>query len=465
MRTDPIVETFEGLARTAGTAPLVVAPRRAATRSQIREIALALSRELTAARAPSGAYVLLASVNGAGFLAGLLAARRSGLVPVLADHAAPLAERARIASALGIGWSIACVEAFPRDLAAFRIERLAGRCGAAPDGTGYVKLTSGSSGAPSGIAITPEALAADDEQLAATMGLEADDRFLAAIPWSHSYGLSSLVLPALRRGSVLVLPGDGGPWAPLDAARELGATVFPTVPVYLQSIASLADAPAWPRSLATVVSAGAPLRPETAASFRERFSRDVHVFYGASECGGISYDREGGAALRGTVGMPVEGVRVSLEETVVVRSAACGLRHVPEENDRLREGVFRSADIASWAADGELELRGRADTLINAGGKKVQPREVEFVLRAMPGVRDAVVFGVRSGGGEREIVRAIVACDPGSLTYADVTSWCRERLAAHKVPRSVLLLGEIPRTPRGKIDRSELARVGPEDDR
>ena len=460
MRIDPIVEAFDGLARTAGTAPMVVAPERAATRSQIREASLALSRALTDERAPWGAYVLLASVNGAGFLAALLAARRSGLVPVLTDHAAPRAERDRIAGALDIGWSITCAEAFPGGAASFRVERLPGRGGHAPEGTGYVKLTSGSSGAPSGIAIAPEALGADDEQLAATMGLRPVDRFLAAIPWSHSYGLSSLVLPALRRGSVLVLPRDGGPWAPLDAAIRFGATVIPTVPVYLQSIASLADAPAWPATLATVISAGAPLQPETAASFHARFSRHVHVFYGASECGGIAYDREGGAAARGTVGTPVEGVHVTLEETVVVRSAACGLRHVPEETDRLRDGAFRSADVATWTAAGELQLRGRADTLINAGGKKVQPREVEFVLRAMPGVRDAVVLGVKSEGSEREIVRAIVACEPGSLTYADVTSWCRERLAAHKVPRSVLLLGEIPRTARGKIDRSALARVG-----
>jgi long-chain acyl-CoA synthetase len=266
-----------------------------------------------------------------------------------------------------------------------------------------VKLTSGSTGEPGGVAIAADALAADDDQLARTMGLAAEDRFLAAIPWSHSYGLSSLVLPALRRGSLLILPEDGGPWAPLAAARALGATVMPTVPVYLRTVAEIAPASAWPATLTTVISAGARLSPEDARRFRDVFGRTVHVFYGATECGGITYDRAGGAAERGTVGTPVDGVAVMLEGddaaragTVTVASAAVALRHVPAPDPSLRDGVFRSADLAETTAAGELRLIGRVDALINVDGKKVQPREVEAVLCAMPGVREAVVLGVRA---------------------------------------------------------------------
>jgi long-chain acyl-CoA synthetase len=270
-------------------------------------------------------------------------------------------------------------------------------------------------------------------------------------------------MPALRRGCPLVVPGDPSPWAPLLAARAYGATVFPTVPVYLQTIASLAAPPAWPETLRTVISAGAPLHPDTAARFRESFGIDAHVFYGASESGGIAYDPDGGAALRGTVGMPIDGVDVALDGdgAVAVRGAALGLRHVPEPDDRLGGGVFRSADLAAWTANGELALVGRADLLINVGGKKVHPREIETVLSGMPGVREAVVFGVPAPGDERTIVRAFVACDPASITYAAVHSWCRERLAGHKVPRSIVRLPEIPRTARGKVDRAALAAWKP----
>ena len=123
------------------------------------------------------------------------------------------------------------------------------------------------------------------------------------------------------------------------------------------------------------------------------------------------------------------------------------------------------ADLATWTPDGELTLIGRTDTIINVGAKKVQPAEIESVLRAMPGVRDAFVLGVSVPGDGRTIVRAFVACDPESISYSAVASWCRERLSGHKVPRSIVRLAAIPRNARGKIDRAALSAFAPADER
>jgi long-chain acyl-CoA synthetase len=467
MREDPILEAFAALLRRDGTAPLVATESATATRGDVDALATGVAKSLEGAGVSRGPYVLVSSVNGAGFLAALVGARRAGLVPVLADWSSPAAERDRVASALGVAARITCAEPFPAEAAAIRVDRSDGAPAIPPEGTDYVKLTSGSSGTPTGVAISGEALATDDDQLGRAMRLLPSDRLIAAIPWAHSYALSSLVMPALRRGCLLVVPKDAGPWAPLDAGRALAATVYPTVPVVLQTMASLAAPPAWPESLRTVISAGALLHPETAARFREVFGRDAHVFYGASECGGITYDAEGGAALRGTVGTPVDGVRVDLDGdgAVAVSSAAAGLRLVPEDDGRLRGGVFRSADLAKWTSAGELALIGRADALINVGAKKVHPAEVENVLRAMPGVREAFVLGVPAPGDERTIVRAFVACDPSSISYAAVASWCRERLSGHKVPRSIVRLESIPKNARGKVDRAALVALTPTDGR
>ena len=103
-----------------------------------------------------------------------------------------------------------------------------------------VKLTSGSTGVPRGVAMRTEHVLADEAALARTMDLRADDRLLAAIPLSHSYGFTTLALSALVRGLTLVLPADRGPFSPLAAARDLGATVFPTVPAYIQALLKLA---------------------------------------------------------------------------------------------------------------------------------------------------------------------------------------------------------------------------------
>jgi long-chain acyl-CoA synthetase len=270
------------------------------------------------------------------------------------------------------------------------------------------------------------------------------------------------------RGLTLVLPEDSGPFAPLAAARELGATVFPTVPAYFQALLKMSQPPAWPDRLRLVISAGAVLPCATAAQFRETYGRQVHAFYGSSECGGIAYDREGGAAERGTVGTPVDGVRVVLkplgrdEGLVVVESAGVADGYLPEPDARLGDGRFETTDIATWQGS-ELMLRGRVDRVINLRGRKVDPSEIEHVLAALDGVDEAVVVCVASPRGE-EIVRAVVACAAGRLDYQRVTAWCRRKLADHKVPRSVIIVDAIPRTSRGKIDRAALLEMSAPND-
>jgi len=458
MTNDPILRAFDEIARRHDDAPLVASPTARATRAEIQALSLTIARDVERGPAPPGGYVLLTCANGSGFLAALLGVRRAGRVPVLADWSAPPGERDRIARSLGIAAGVACDLAFPTRDQGPRVVPFAHRAASPPSRAAYVKVTSGSSGTPVGIMTTAEALATDDDQIAMTMGVGAEDRILAEIPWSHSYALASAVLPALRRGSLLIVADTGGPWGPLEAGRALEATFFPAVPVYLHTIASLAETPAWPATLRKVIAAGAPLSASTASRFEEAFGLRVHAFYGASECGGICYDREGGAALRGTVGTPLVGVTVTLQEAGLrIRSGAVGSGYVPVPRDELRGGAFLAADLAEWTASGELRLLGRADALINVGGKKVHPAEVESVLREMPGVRDVVVVGAAAGEGGREVVRAVIACDPEAIRYETVAAWCRARLAPHKIPRSLQLVDEIPRNARGKVDRAALA--------
>jgi acyl-coenzyme A synthetase/AMP-(fatty) acid ligase len=266
----------------------------------------------------------------------------------------------------------------------------------------------------------------------------------------------------------LVLPAAEGPFAPLAAAAAAGATVFPTVPAYLRALTGLAEPPPL-ASLRLVLSAGAPLAADTSVRFRQRFGRSVHVFYGASECGGICYDREGGAAERGTVGAPVDGVSVELVPVaggapaesggrVVVRSPAVALGCLPREPSRLAGGRYASDDLGRWHG-GELALVGRLNELINVRGKKVDPREVEKVLTALAPVEEALVTAVPGPVGAEQRVRAVVACRPGALSAQAVVAWCRRHLADHKVPRSVVLVAQMPRNERGKVDRAALAAL------
>jgi Acyl-CoA synthetases (AMP-forming)/AMP-acid ligases II len=178
-------------------------------------------------------------------------------------------------------------------------------------------------------------------------------------------------------------------------------------------------------------------------------------------CGGISYDREGGAVERHTVGTPMNGVRVSIdpaEGRLLVNSDAVALGYFgasAEDAGRFLNGTLRTDDLACVNERGELTLTGRIGELINTAGKKVNPREVELVILQLPGVRQVKVYG-EPAGARGDVVAAAVVADP-DVTRESIREYCHVHLSSHKVPRIVKLIESIPVDERGKVKRSELA--------
>jgi len=462
LHRDPLLAAFAALRREQGAREIVVARGRTWTVAQLDRAAEELARRLARDGFGAGDVLGLAAPPGPALLAGFLALRRIGAVGLLCDSARPTADRLAALDRLGAAGFLAEATGWPDAAAGWDLARRTppARRRADPEWSA-IKLTSGTTGAPRGIAVTAAQLLADDAQLSATMGLGGDDRLLVAVPLAHSYGFSSLVLPALVRGATLVVPAEGSPLGALAAAAEHGATFFPTVPAWLGVYVRLAAPPALAPSVRLVVAAGAPLRPEVARDFRMRTGRPVHVFYGASECGGITYDRDGDAAERGTVGRAVDGVALELDAEsgrLVVRSPAAAAGYLPRADADLRDGVFRTSDLAVFAG-GEVRLLGRADDCVLVRGKSVNPREVESTLRGLVGVADAVVFGIDGPDGPRTLLRAVVAAPGGGVDPARVLAHCRARLAEHKIPRSVVVVAELPRTGRGKLDRAALVAL------
>ena len=467
MHSEPILGAFDALAAAEPGRALVTSTSRLATAGQIARQAGELAERLGEHAHVPGRLVGLVAPNGPGFLVGFLALRRLGLVPVLCDVATSQGALEEILATFDVAGCLTLAEAWPRGGEAWSfVTRLAPVARHLPREIGVVKLTSGSTGTPRGVVVSSRALLADEAQLAASMGLTAEDRHLGAIPFSHSYGFSSLVLPAIVRGACICLPEERetaaplSPMSPMEAARELEATFFPSVPAWLSGWARLASPPPPPPGRFRVVSAGATLRPETARAVRERFGVRVHVFYGASECGGIAYDRAGDAAERGTVGTPVDGVEIEIDQErgrLRVRSAAVAEGYLPQGSGEIEDGAFLTGDLGAFDGE-EIRLLGRADDLVIVKGKNVQPLEVEAVLRALPGVEEVCVIGVDGPEGPRTVLRAAIATRNGDLSYERVLEHCRAHLAETKIPRSLLFLPELPRDARGKVDRKALGQ-------
>ena len=320
-----------------------------------------------------------------------------------------------------------------------------------------VKLTSGSTGLPKGIVTTEANLLADCENICASMGIGPNDINLGAIPFSHSYGFSNLVMPLITQGTPIVVSNDYLPQSLVELANKHRCTVAPLIPMVFEHLAVAAHGSF--ETLRTFISAGAPLPASTSRKFRDRFGIDIHSFYGCSECGGITYDRRGAAVERGTVGSALNGVTLATDaKRLSVRSRSVAAGYLLDANtfEPFLDGTFVTDDLVE-PRDGEVALIGRASDLINTAGKKVNPREVEAVILQIDGVREAKVYG-EAAGARGEVVAAAIVATP-DVTRELVREFCRARLSLHKVPRIVKIIDQMPVDERGKVKRAALASL------
>lgn len=325
------------------------------------------------------------------------------------------------------------------------------------------KLTSGTTATPRMIRFRSEQLLADCDQICDTMGITDADLNFGVIAVSHSYGFSNLITPLIARGLPVVMSRDRTPRAVLDDLARTSATVFPGMPVFYQAFCEIEKIPTLPK-LRLCISAGAPLPLTVAKKFRQRFGLPIHSFYGASECGGICYDRDGSLDIEGYVGTPMNGVEVEMIDSgasssqVRVRSAAAGDGYFPEaDEEKLGNNIFIPDDLLARCGIG-FRIVSRLTDIINVAGRKVNPVEIEDVLLRVPGVRQAVAFGRAAATGLRN--QEIAACVAGSSDVDDalLLDACRKSLSPWQVPKRIFIVDTIPVNERGKISRKELAK-------
>ena len=399
-----------------------------------------------------GSVVAIRIGNSPDWPAVLIAAMRRGLVPLpMGRHV----EKAELELALetcrvsgiieiGSGGSLEFLE-LP---APARAER--------PD-CEFLKLTFGTGAAPRAIRFRSGQLAADCANICDTMGITENDLNFGAIPFSHSYGFGSLVMPLILRGVPLITSEDRMPRALLADLARTGATIFPGMPVFYQSFVEMGNLPALP-GLRLCISAGAPLGRVVAEKFTRMFGIKIHAFYGASECGGIGYDVSDLPDYEDAqLGEPVQNVRVSFLDSslIEIRSDAVGDGYFPEPDpQKLGDGRFIPSDLVRQTAR-RMILDGNVSDVINIAGRKLNPREIEPLLQRLPGVEKAVVFGVPSTLRNEEPV----ACIAGTVSIAEVLQHAQSVLSAWQMPRDFWLLDAIPATgANGDIDRRALAQ-------
>jgi len=316
----------------------------------------------------------------------------------------------------------------------------------------HLKCTSATTGAARVIAFTAGQLAANAENIVATMNLRPDWPNLGVISMAHSYGFSNLVLPLLLHGIPLILAPSPLPEIVRRAMENEAAITLAAVPAMWRA---WHEANAIPPNVRLAISAGAPLPLGLEQAVFQTHNVKIHNFLGSSECGGIAYDTSDTARTDAALaGSPMRNVKLSLNDDgcLVVRSRAVGETYWPEKLKSLGGGIFQTSDLAELK-DGLVLLRGRLSDQINVAGRKLSPEIVERALLAHPQVRECLVFGAPSRDADRtEVIVAVVASDVPEM---ELRQFLLQTLPAWQVPREWRFVKSLSANPRGKISRAE----------
>jgi len=345
--------------------------------------------------------------------------------------------------------------------------------------------TSGTTSRPNLVPLSAANLAASAGNIARTLALSPSDRCLNIMPLFHIHGLVAAVLATLRSGgSVVCTDGVYSAGFPdwLEAYRP---TWYTAVPTMHQGI--LARAAGRPESLRSsglrfIRSSSASLPPQVMRALEDAFGVPVVEAYGMTEaahqiaCNPLPpLPRKPGSVGPGAgpeiAIMAVDGTLLppGSEGEVVIRGAnvTAGYLGNPDANERLfRNGWLRTGDQGWMDADGYLFLSGRLKEIINRGGQKISPREVDEALLAHPSVRQALAFAVPSERLGEEVGVLVELADASATGPEELREWAAARLAAYKVPRLIRIVDAIPRGATGKLQRIGLANrlgIGPLD--
>ncbi|XMN09232.1 acyl-CoA synthetase [Streptomyces griseobrunneus] len=355
---------------------------------------------------------------------------------------------------------------------------------AGPEAPALIVYTSGTTGPPKGAVLPRRAVAASLDALEDAWGWTDDDVLVHALPLFHVHGLILGVLGPLRRGGSL---RHLGKFSPEAVARELasGGTMLFGVPTMYHRLAEVLDAPAGgtERDALAGALAGARLLVSGSAALpvhdHERIAaatgRRVIERYGMTETLMNTGIRAYGVPRPGTVGPPLAGVELRLvEEDGSVLSGPEAIGEIQVRGPNLftgylnrpdataaahtEDGWFRTGDVGTVDEDGYITIVGRKATdLIKSGGYKIGAGEIENILLAHPGVREAAVTGEEDPDLGERVVAWVVAADPGSPPPAEeLADHVAAQLAPHKRPRTVHYLDALPRNDLGKIMKRSL---------
>ena len=346
-----------------------------------------------------------------------------------------------------------------------------------PQDVALVLHTSGTTSRPKIVPLSHANLTASARNIGRTLGLEPSDRCLVIMPLFHIHGLVGALLSSIAAGASLFCPPGFNALKFFGWLDESEATWYTAVPTMHQTILARAERNREViarRPLRFIRSSSASLPPQIMQALEAAFACPVIESYGMTEAAHQMASNPLPPAARkpGTVGVSA-GPEVAIQGPdggllpagergeIVIRgpNVTAGYANNPSANaEAYRNGWFRTGDLGFLDPEGYLTISGRLKEIINRGGEKITPREIDEVLMDHPAIAQALAFAMPHDKLGEEVAAAVVLREGVSATERELRDFVAGRLADFKVPRRIVVLAEIPKGPTGKLQRIGLAQ-------
>ncbi len=341
-----------------------------------------------------------------------------------------------------------------------------------------IQYTSGTTGQPKGAMLSHFNLFSNARQGEAWMhGAEyGKENFYAVLPLFHAFGMTLFLTYGILKQARLVLFPAFDVDLVLDAARKTPPTVYCAVPPIYERTATRAKERGISLRSAKYCISGAMNLPASVVELWESVAGGLLVEgYGMTEASPVCLGNPFAPSRRsGTIGVPFPSTHMKVvDQGDVTREVGPGERgelliqgpqvfggywnnQAETEKALLPGGWLRTGDVVTVDAEGFTTIVDRVKELIISGGFNVAPSEVEAVLRTHPDITDAAVVGVPAPAGGEKVAAVVILRDEAHLDEKAMRAWCRERLAAYKVPRTIVAVHDLPRSMLGKVLRSQV---------
>ena len=462
-------ELLERRANDYGDQPFLVGEECSVSAAEMLDASNAWSNRLQKAGVQAGDRVLLKLPNSLEFLAIWFGLSREGAVMVPVNPASAPAE---------VDWFIDHSKARAIvDTEGLRECAEGSGDLTLPEDTAAVLYTSGSTGKPKGCMLSNEYYRIAGRLSAAAMELTAEDRLFMMLPLFHMNAQVTSVYAALLSGATVVWVERFSLsrfWSQVDLLKPSQTYLIGAIPALLVR----EQKGKRPSSLRKIFCSG--LQDDLRAECEERFGFQMVEGYGLTEGGVVTVERLGEPHIPGSAGQPVPGKTVEIRspegrscevgEDGVIWVGGEGLMSGylgnPEATAEAlpEEGWLRTNDVGHLDAQGNLHFTGRGGDMVRRSGENISLREVENVLRSHPAVAEAALIAVPDEIYDVELDAYVVLSEEAKATGEALYQHCTSQLTSHKVPRSIHLCRDLPRTGMERVSKAGLKETGPIDE-